>query len=75
MTNSRRFDIQYTNKFKKQYSKIKKKQNFRQEELEKVIEILSNNEVLPKKYCNHLLNPRSERSMGVPCATRYTIRI
>ena len=54
MTNSRSFDIQYTNKFKKQYSKIKKKQNFRQEELEKVIEILSNNEVLPKNYSNHL---------------------
>lgn len=66
---SKKYDIQYTNKFKKQYIKIKKQQHFKQTELEKVIEILSNNELLPEKYRNHLLNPKSERSMGMSYTT------
>lgn len=67
--NSKKYDIQYTNKFKKQYTKIKKQQYFKQSEFEKVIDILSNNELLPTKYNNHLLNPKSERSMGMPYTT------
>lgn len=68
--NNKKYDIQYTNKFKKQYSKIRKQQYFKQAEFEKVIEILSNNELLPTKYRNHLLNPKSERSLGMSCTTR-----
>ena len=34
------YDIQITNKFKKQYSNIKKQPNFKKEEFEKVIKIL-----------------------------------
>lgn len=66
---SKKYDIQYTNKFKKQYAKIKKQQHFKQTEFEKVIELLSNNEILPAKYRNHLLNPKSERCMGMPYTT------
>ena len=73
--NNRKYDIQYTNKFKKQYNKLLKNSNFKKSEFEKVIEYLSNNELLPPKYRNHLLNPKSERSMGMPCTTRHIIRI
>lgn len=73
--NNKKYDIQYTNKFKKQYNKLLKNQNFRKSEFEKVIECLSNNELLPTKYRNHLLNPKSIRCMGMSCTTRYTVRI
>lgn len=71
----KKYDIQYTNKFKKQYSKLLKNPNFKKEELETVLEYLSNREPLPEKYRNHLLTPKSERSMGMSCATRCIIRI
>ena len=72
---SKKYDIQYTNKFKKQYSKMKKQEHFKKSEFQKVIEILSNNQLLPPKYRNHLLEPKSNRRMGMPCSARYTIRI
>lgn len=62
---NKKYDIQRTNKFKKQFKKILKQPNFKQAEFEKVIEMLSNNKVLPAKYHNHLLNPHSERCMGM----------
>lgn len=72
---NKKYDIQYTNKFKKQYSKVKKQKHFKKSEFEKVIEILSNNQLLPPKYRNHLLEPKSNRCMGMSCSTRYIIRI
>lgn len=65
------YDIQATNKFKKQYSKIKKQKEFKKEEFENVLKLLSNNEVLPKKYHNHLLEPKKNRNMGMSYSTRY----
>ena len=65
------YDIQATNKFKKQYSKIKKQKGFKKEEFETVLKLLSNNEVLPKKYHNHLLEPKKHRNMGMSYPTRY----
>lgn len=65
---NKKYDIQYTNKFKKQYSKIKRQTHFKKSEFEKVIEILSNNQLLPPKYRNHLLEPKSNRCMGMPCS-------
>ena len=59
------YQISFTNIFKKQYTKIKNNPSFKQEEFNKVINILSNNEVLPPKYKNHLLNPKSKRCMGM----------
>lgn len=37
---------------------------------EKVIPILANNETLPEKYCNHLLELKGNRVMGMPYKTR-----
>ena len=33
----------------------------------KIIQLLANDEVLPEKYCNHLLEPKSNRNMGMSC--------
>ena len=60
-----KYQIKFVNTFKKQYIKIKNNPNFKQEEFNKVIEMLSNNEVLPTKYKNHLLNPKSKRHLGL----------
>ena len=64
-----KYDIQYTNKFKKQYNKLLKNPNFKKEEMQKVLEYLANNKPLPEKYRNHLLVPKSERNMGMPYKT------
>lgn len=66
---NKQYDVVFTNKFKKNYAKIVKQTNFKNEEFEKVIEILSNNELLPAKYNNHLLNPKSKRYMGMSYTT------
>lgn len=71
----KKYDIQYTNKFKKQYNKLLKNPNFKKTELEKVLEYLANNEQLPEKYRNHLLTPKSERSLGMSYTTRCIIRV
>ena len=71
----KKYYIQYTNKFKKQYKRLLKNPNFKKEEFEKVFEYLSNDIKMPEKYRNHLLTPKSERSMGMSCSTRYIIRI
>lgn len=65
----KKYDVVFTNKFKKNYEKIKKQSNFKVEEFEKVIEMLINNELLPAKYKNHLLNPKSKRYMGMSYTT------
>lgn len=56
-----KYTIYRTNKFKKDYKKIKKRNNFNEEEFIKVITILANGDELPEKYCNHILEPKSER--------------
>ena len=61
-----KYQIKFVNTFKKQYSKIKNNPKFNQSEFNKVIELLSNNQVLPAKYKNHLLNPKSMRYLGMP---------
>lgn len=59
------YDIVFTNKFKKNYEKMKQQSHFKNGEFEKVIEMLSNDVVLPEKYKNHLLNPKSKRYLGM----------
>ena len=71
----KKYYIQYTNKFKKQYKRMLKNYNFKKEELEKVFEYLINNEKMPEKYRNQLLTPKSERDMGMPYSTRCITRI
>ena len=40
-----------------------------------MLKILVNNELLPSKYNNHLLKPKSKRNMGMSYTTRCTFRI
>ena len=68
-------EIKLTTKFKKQLKAIRKQPNFNYNELDKVLNILSNNETLPEKYNNHLLNPKSKRYMGMSYTTWYIARI
>ena len=60
-----KYKIKRTNKFIKLYDKLLKQKKFKEEEFIKVLSILSNNEVLPAKYKNHLLSPKSNRYLGM----------
>ncbi len=64
-----KYKIQMTNKFKKDYKKVKSKNNFSEEEFVNVITMLANDYVLPDKYCNHILEPKSKRHMGMSYKT------
>ncbi len=57
---NKQFDIKLTTRFKKQLKVLRQQPNFNYDELDKVINMLSNNELLPEKYQNHLLNPKSK---------------
>lgn len=69
------YDVQVTNRFKKEYKKLRKQDNFKKEEFEKIVDMLVNNAILPEKYRNHLLEPKIKRNMGVPYTTRCIARI
>ncbi len=56
-----KYKIERTNKFIKQYGKMLKQKEFKESEFIKVLELLVNNEILPPKYRNHLLSPKSNR--------------
>ena len=64
-----KYKIQITNIFKKDYKKMRSRNNFDEEAFKTVIELLSNGESLPEKYCNHLLEPKSNRSLGMSYKT------
>ena len=70
-----KYKIKRTNKFTKQYAKMLKQKEFKEDEFIKVLGLLANDEVLPPKYKNHLLTPKSKRYMGMSYTTRYIIRI
>lgn len=59
-----KYEIKMTSKFKKDL-KIVKKRNLDIDLLNKVVLMLANDIPLPTKYNNHLLEPKSERSMGM----------
>lgn len=67
----KQYEIKLTTKFKKQLKRLQKQSNFNYNALNEVINILSSNELLPAKYRNHLLEPKSKRNMGISCSTRY----
>lgn len=54
---------------------LKNRNNFDETEFVKVVSILSSGETLPTKYCNHILEPESERILGMPYKTRLVINI
>ena len=55
-----KYTIYRTNRFIKDYKKMKKRNNFDEKEFIKVVSMLSNGEILPLKYHNHILEPKSE---------------
>ena len=55
-----KYKIRITNKFKKEFKKMKTRNNFNEEEFIKVINILARGEQIPQKYCNHILKPKEE---------------
>lgn len=57
--------IEMTNRFKKDYKKMRNRNNFDEKSFKDVVNILSNNEILPEKYCNHLLEPKINRIVGM----------
>lgn len=64
-----KYKIQITNIFKKDYKKMRSRNNFDEKAFKTVIELLSNGESLPEKYCNHLLEPKSNRTLGMSYKT------
>lgn len=54
---------------------MRSRNNFDENEFKIVIELLSNGELLPEKYCNHLLEPKSNRSLGMSYKTRLAFDI
>lgn len=70
-----KYKIERTNKFIKRYGKLLKQNCFKEENFITVLKLLVNNEVLPEKYRNHLLEPKSKRYLGMPYTTRCITRI
>lgn len=60
-TNEYKYKLAVTNKFKKDFKLMKKRNDFNNEEFEKVVDLLLRGEKLAEKYCNHILEPKSER--------------
>lgn len=65
----KQYEVKLTTKFKKQLKIVRKQSNFDYNSLDTVINMLSNNELLPAKYNNHLLRPKSKRYMGMSYTT------
>ena len=70
-----KYIIKRTNKFKKDYKRMKSRNNFDEEAFTEVVQMLANDIVLPEKYCNHLLEPKSERTLGMSYKTRLAFSI
>lgn len=75
MTKKTKYKIEKTNRFKKDYKRMKSRNNFDEQAFIKVITLLANDEILPEKYCNHLLEPRSERNMGMPYKAQLALNV
>ena len=54
---------------------FKNRNNFDETEFVKVVSMLSNWETLPTKYCNHILEPESERILWMSYKARLVISI
>ena len=54
-----------TKKFKKDFKKMKSRNKYDSKAFKTVVDLLSNGEVLPEKYCNHLLEPKTNRALGM----------
>ena len=63
-----KYEIIMTSKFKKDLKTVKKR-NLDIDLLNEVVLMLANDIPLPEKYHNHLLEPKSERFMGMSYKT------
>lgn len=70
-----KYKIEMTNKLKKDYQKMRSRNNFDEKAFKTVVELLANSEVLPEKYCNHLLEPKTNRIMGMSYKARLAFSI
>ena len=70
-----KYIIQKTNRFKKDYKKMKTRNDFDEKAFIDVVSMLANDKILPEKYCNHLLEPKSDRNVGMSYKTRLAINI
>lgn len=70
-----KYKIEKTNKFKKDYKRMKSRNSFDEKEFIKVVTLLAKGETLPLKYHNHLLEPKSLRIMGMSYKTRLAFDI
>lgn len=68
-----KYTIEVTTKFKKSYKKLIKRKDYNENDFKKVVEMLANDEILPEQYHNHLLEPKSNRLMGMPYKTWLVI--
>ena len=53
-----KYKIEYTTRFKKSYKKMIK-QGYKSKDFVEVLEMLAKDKILPEKYKNHLLEPKS----------------
>lgn len=64
-----KYEIKMTNKFKKDLKTVKKREYFDIDLLNEVVQMLANDTILPPKYNNHLLEPKSKRFVGMSYKT------
>lgn len=67
--------IETTSRFRKDYKRMSSRNDFDATAFEKVIQLLLNNELLPEKYCNHLLEPKGNRTVGMPHKTKLATNL
>ena len=70
-----KYTIFKTNRFIKDYAKMRKRNNFDEKEFVNVITMLANGVDLPAKYCNHILEPKSKRFILMSHKTRLATYI
>ena len=70
-----KYKIEYTTQFKRQYKKMIASKNYKEDDFKAVVNMLANDEILTKKYGNHLLEPKKLRFMGMPYKTRLAFNV
>lgn len=70
-----KYKIEYTTQFKRQYKKMIANKNYKEGDFKAVVNMLADDEILPQKYRNHLLEPKKLRLMGMSYKTRLAFNI
>ena len=64
-----KYEIKITSRFKKDLKMVRKRNYFDIDLLNQVVEKLANDVQLDSKFKNHLLEPKSKRTMGMSFKT------